>query len=646
MDVSGARLLIVEFSWRNKTYLAHKDLSKYLYVDIETDKSIPPTKIHCIVVKNIGTKEIWRFYDGPAIESSPRVGGVAIFGSFAHGYAVFGDTIWVGHNALSFDFPATNSLLGTSIPIHSIVDTLVLSYLYDPHLQGGHSLKAWGERTGHSKIEHDEWETFSPAMLARCEGDVELGIEVFLKLTRVMARIGFSEKSCQLEHEIRDVINKQQRNGFFFNIPRATSLLEELRGRASGLAEPVQRLFPPALVPVETFKYRIRADGLPYKSYSSHVEKYPVVERSEDGTYTCFSWKEFNLGSPQQRLEKLLELGWDPENMGAKRTKTGKSWQVDEDAMNLFLERCDPAYREAVEALANWIVINGRANMVKTWLDCVNYTDSCIHGQVFTCGAASRRMTHANPNTANIPKAKKSIQYGRECRELWRARPGRVLVGYDAKSLEMLMFCHYLNDPEVTKLYLEGDPHQKNADAWGANPWGLPVDRNGPPGAKTGFYAGLYGAWDPKLGSSIWTNGTKEMGLWARQKLYEVTPGLERVVDDFQQQYNATGGLIRTIDGGFVRAKSPSAALNYGCQSAGGIVMKQASIFIDRTCNDLDHLKVGDIHDEGQHDTTREVAEEFGRRAVEAIRDAGEELNFNVPLDGDFKIGETWADTH
>jgi hypothetical protein len=220
------------------------------------------------------------------------------------------------------------------------------------------------------------------------------------------------------------------------------------------------------------------------------------------------------------------------------------------------------------------------------------------------------------------------------------------MVGYDAKSLEMLMFCHYLNDPEVTKLYLEGDPHQRNADAWAANPWNLPVDRNGPPGAKTGFYAGLYGAWDPKLGASIWPNGTKTMGEWARQKLYEVTPGLERIVKEIEDEFKANGGLLRTIDGGFVRSKSPSASLNYKCQSAGGLVMKQTSIFLDQRAAHLDHLKVADVHDEGQHDTNPRDSQEFGRLAVQCIRDAGEELGFNVALDGDYKIGPTWADTH
>lgn len=482
-------------------------------------------------------------------------------------------------------------------------------------------------------------------MLERCESDVDITWEVFIKLTRALRELGYSERSCRLEHEIRHVVNKQQRNGFFFNIPGAEELLGQLRQREADLAEPIQRLFPPALVPVKTFEYRLTQDGSPYKSYSRHVARFPKVERHGD-IYTVYDWKEFNLGSPPQRLEKLLELGWKPEETGAKRTKTGKSWQVDEEALLHFLETCSPAYKEEVQALANWMVVNGRGNMVQTWLDCVNYNDSCIHGQVFTCGAASRRMTHSNPNTANVPKASAKVQYGKEVRALWRARPGRVLVGYDAKSLEMLMFCHYLNDPDVTALYLTGDPHQRNADAWAANEWGLPVDRNGPPGAKTGFYAGLYGAQDKKLGASIWPNGTQQMGGWARQKLYEITPGLKRIIGELTDEYKATGGLLSTIDGGFVHCKSLSAALNYKCQSAGGLVMKQASVFIDQRCRDLDHLKVGDIHDEGQHDTNPRDAQEFGTRAVQCIRDAGEELGFNVPLDGDFKIGDTWAATH
>lgn len=627
-------------------YLTHKDLEKYWVIDIEAD-SLNPTKIWCIVVKNIGTKDVRRFTSDPIHKWGDSLS------SFLDWYISLGDseTRWVGHNATSYDVPVLNRLLGTNILLGHIVDTLVLSYLYDPKMSwadgytgkhGPHSLDQWGHRLGLPKGNHTDFSQFSDEMLKYCEQDVEITCELFLKLTSRMKSKGFSEKSCELEHEIRTVLDEQQHNGFFFDIPRAEGLLTKFRDECASLAEPIQKLFPSKLVLVKELQYKTKADGTPYKVVSAARDRYDDVQRVGD-TLLCSDYREFNLRSPAQRYQKLLELGWDPENMGAKRTKTGKSWQVDEDALNTFSGLCPPENKEAVQALANWIVLDGRCNMLTTWLEAVDRTDSCIHGTVFTCGARSRRMTHSNPNTANVPKASKKVKYGYECRSLWTARPGRVLVGYDASSLEMMMFCHYLNNPEVTKLYIEGKPHQKNADAWAANPWGLSVSYDQ---AKTGFYAGLYGAWDPKLGASIYKGGTKEMGEWARKKLYEITPGLPDVIERLEKEWDKTGGLIRTIDGGFVRCPKKSSLLNYACQSAGGIVMKQTSVLISRQARHLDHLKVGDIHDEGQHDVLPEQAQEFGEIAIQCLQEAGMLLNLNVPLTGDFKIGATWADTH
>jgi DNA polymerase I-like protein with 3'-5' exonuclease and polymerase domains len=209
------------------------------------------------------------------------------------------------------------------------------------------------------------------------------------------------------------------------------------------------------------------------------------------------------------------------------------------------------------------------------------------------------------------------------------------LVGYDAKGLEMRMFAHYLGNRDAAELYINGDPHQVNADLLG-------ITRSV---VKNVFYAFLYGAQDPKLGA---TGGyDKAWGKQARAKLRKGTPGLDRLVTQIQAEYE-DGGWIRCIDGGFVRCPSPHAALNYKLQSAGGIVMKQASIFIDREVQrrGIDALKVNDVHDEAQFDCDRRQAEEMGKLAVQCLRDAGEELKFTVPLDGDYKIGDSWATTH
>ncbi len=363
------------------------------------------------------------------------------------------------------------------------------------------------------------------------------------------------------------------------------------------------------------------------KIISTIIDKY-----EKDGEYDVYEYKPFNIGSPAQRVTKLLSLGWKPQ----KFTDKGNP-QVDEESLLDFYNKSD---RPEIKAIAEWLVFTGRANMVQTWLNNVG-PDSRIHGKVFTCKAGTRRMTHSSPNTANIPKASAKVPYGKECRQLWSVadKDRRRLVGYDAKGLEMRMFAHYLNNPVAAELYVSGDPHQVNADLLG-------IERDP---VKNVFYAFLYGAADPKLG---WTGNTslvskkeqREFGKFIRGELVAKTPGLTELVKLVQ----AEGTWIQCIDGGYVRCEAEHARINYKLQSAGAIVMKQASIFADRYIKQrgLDALLVGSIHDEGQLDTALKDTEEVGKLCVQAIIDAGEELNFRVPLDGDYKIGFSWAETH
>jgi DNA polymerase-1 len=596
-------------------YLNHEDLSKYWIIDIEAD-SLTPTTIWCAVAINCGTNEIVRLVGRDAlrtfIQSNP-------------------EAIWVGHNALSFDIPQINRLCDTNIPTNRVVDTLVLSYLYDPRIPGGHSLEAWGERFKMPKGDFDDFSKFSQEMLTYCEQDVRITLRLFLAITSRMRKVGFSEKSCQLEHEIRHVVNKQQVNGWYFDIPAASALLADIRQQGRDLESGIREIFPAELVLSKSNQLRRKSDGSYFANVVRDLETYPKVDIDDrNGEYHCFEWSEFNIGSPKQRIERLLSLGWEP----TKYTEKGNP-QVDEDSLLAFAET---SKEPQVKAIAEWLVLFGRGNMINTWLNNVNYDDSRMHGTVFTCGAGTRRMTHSGPNTANIPKAKPKVKYGKECRALWTVgdKTTRRQVGYDAKGLEMRMFGHYLGNPEAARLYIEGDPHQFNADL-------LSVDRD--PIAKNVFYALIYGARDPKLGE---TGGhDKKWGKWARGVLTERTPGLAELTRQITAEYE-NGGWIRCIDGGFVRCPSPHAALNYKLQSAGSIAMKQTSIFIDERVQKKgwDVLKVGDIHDEGQHDADARVAEEFGHLCVQAIRDAGEELNFSVPLDGEYKVGLSWAETH
>jgi DNA polymerase-1 len=590
-------------------------------LDIESN-GLSPTIIWCCCVKNYKTGETRDFRD-------PEV--------FRRWLAEV-KPILVGHNIISYDAYWLNLLWFAGIAISRCVDTLVLSYLYNPAIEGGHSLEAWGLRLGYRKTGHTDWSQFSEAMLEYCKNDVELTLRLFKALTDKMKQYKYSELSCEIEHKIRIIIDEQQRHGFWFDAKRAADFRGYLRNKQSDLSIQIQELFPPRRLKVAEYPIRTRKDGSPFASYERHIREYEVEINKENNTYACFRYTDFNIGSPIQRVERLLELGWKPE----KFTEKGFP-KVDEDALIKF---ADSAKLPAVTAMAEWLVIQGRASMLDTWLNNLG-PDSRIHGRINTCGATTRRMTHSAPNTANIPSGAKA-KYGHECRSFWGVQPGSglKLVGYDAAGLETAGLCHYLNSQTATEILLRPKPddvHTANARAL-TEALGREIDREW--GAKTSWYAWLYGAGKEKLGTIV--KGDIKDGEIIVDTFFRNVPGLKPLIESIKYEFKHNHGRLETIDGGFVICPSLSAALNYKIQSAGAIVMKLAAILLDARARKegLIFHKVGDIHDEGQLEVLASEAQRLGSMAVDCITKAGQILNFRVPLTGDFKVGDSWDETH
>jgi len=104
--------------------------------DIETTMSAD--KIWCIVCKHNDT--YYQFVDGKNLNR---------FEEFAKNTKEF-----IGHNIIGFDIPVIKSFFGQDTFKHcKITDTLVLSRLFNPIIEGGHSLKNWGIKLGLNKID-------------------------------------------------------------------------------------------------------------------------------------------------------------------------------------------------------------------------------------------------------------------------------------------------------------------------------------------------------------------------------------------------------------------------------------------------------------------------------------------------------------
>jgi len=105
-----------------------------------------------------------------------------------------------------------------------------------------------------------------------------------------------------------------------------------------------------------------------------------------------------------------------------------------------------------------------------------------VHGFVNPNGTITGRMTHREPNLAQVPSS--SSPYGKDCRACWIVPRGYNLVGIDASGLELRMLAHYMNDKEFTDEILHGDIHSSNQKIAGLK------SRNQ---AKTFIYAFIYG---------------------------------------------------------------------------------------------------------------------------------------------------------
>ena len=155
---------------------------KRVVLDIETD-DLNATVVHCIVAQDLDTGAVDTWY-GESIKDFP---------AWSESVDVF-----VMHNGVSFDAPVVNRLTGSKIPLKKVRDTLIMSQLYDPSLEGGHSLDAWGQRLGYPKIEFNDFSVFTQQMLDYCKQDVVVTVKLYEHLLPHMEK--YSGKSIQLEH--------------------------------------------------------------------------------------------------------------------------------------------------------------------------------------------------------------------------------------------------------------------------------------------------------------------------------------------------------------------------------------------------------------------------------------------------------------
>lgn len=502
----------------------------------------------------------------------------------------------IGHNLIGFDAPVLRKVWNIGIPKSKAVDTLILSRLLNPQVEGGHSLKAWGQRLGNQKIDfafEDFDSGLTEEMQMYCIQDVKLTRDLYTHLMHGFKDWKDASQSILLEHEIAVICKRQEDNGFKLDVGDAETLRAKLSDRMGVIEDEVQSVFPPI-----------------------------VEERWSEKTGKRLKDKVtiFNLASRKQISERLMTLGWKP----TKHTEKGQPI-VDEGT----LKGID--IPEA-QLIAEYLMLQKRVGLIDSWLKHVDRTDNRIHGGIITNGAVTGRMTHRNPNLGQVPSV--NSPYGNDCRKLFTVDDGNVLVGTDLAGIELRCLAHYMQDKEWTEELLNGDIHQKNAEAAG-------ITR---PQAKTLIYATLYGAGPSKIGSIV--GGGASEGQEVLQRFYSNTPALSRLMEKVKKV--ASKGYVPGLDGRRIIVRSEHAALNSLLQGCGAIIAKQWCIEAHKTFKRLSLLvrQVAFVHDEIQIETAEINGEEVAQIMCDAASRAGTTLGFRCPVDAESKIGKNWFATH
>ena len=602
-----------------------------LVFDIETD-DLNATKIWCLSTCDVDTEHVCSYW-GDKLDKGLQ--------------ALQDADKLIGHNIIGFDIPVLKKLTGVDLSGKKLIDTLVLSRLFNPVREGNHGLESWGFRLDCPKIEFNDYQTFSIDMVKYCERDVLLNKRVYDILRREAK--GFGADSIKLEQETARIIAAQRKHGFLFDQKAASLLNAEVNEKLTDVVKEVHKEFKPhttyhilrpsykkdgSISRMGEFRNEKNKSGTVRKSRLSD-EEFQTMQ--SDGEVVRSEVIPFNLGSRKQIGEYLQEFGWKPR----KFTPTGQPI-VDEGTLKTIKDI------PQAQLIADYLLYQKRIAQIDSWFDKVQ-DDSRVHGFVISNGTITGRMTHRDPNMAQVPSI--NSPFGKECRSCWIVPDGYKLVGIDASGLELRMLAHYMNDEDYINEIIHGDIHTTNQKLAGLE------SRTQ---AKTFIYALIYGAGDAKLGTVV--GGNKKDGAELKQRFLNNLPSLKSLRDRVSR---ASGkGSIKSLDGRKIFIRSQHSALNTLLQGGGAVVMKRALVILNNSIQTMmQHSKslmkksygeyrimdahfVANIHDEWQLEVDEERADMVGCLGVDAIKQTAEYYNLNCPLDGEYKVGSNWSETH
>jgi DNA polymerase I len=350
---------------------------------------------------------------------------------------------------------------------------------------------------------------------------------------------------------------------------------------------------------------------------------------------------ELNLNSPRQLATVLFEKHQLPV---LKKTKTGPSTDADVleqlAAMGHDLPRLILEYRELQKL---------KSTYVDTLPERVNRTTGRIHTSFNQAGAATGRLSSAEPNLQNIPIR---APRGEAIRAGFVPREGWVFLVADYSQIELRIMAHLSGDAAFIEAFRQGgDIHRQTA----ALIFNVPVEEvtsDMRARAKTINFATIYGQGPFALSRQLGISQEDARGFIARyfERFSGVRAFLDRQVELARQQ-----GYVETLfkrrryipemkERNFsLRAYGERNAQNSPLQGSAADLIKLAMVRIHRAIRErgLAGRMLLQVHDELVFEAPPEEVEVM----TELVRSHMEKVvELRVPLVVDIGIGPNWLE--
>jgi DNA polymerase-1 len=420
---------------------------------------------------------------------------------------------------------------------------------------------------------------------------------------------------------------------------RAAPFLRQ-RIEAAGMGSLLRDIEQPlalVLAAIERAGFRLDLDEL--ARIRAHLER--VMAQTSAAIY-AIAGHEFNINSPKALGDVLFEKLALPH---AGKTKTGYATGID------VLAPLAAEHDIAAKVLEFREVAKLKGTYVDALPALIDPGTGLLHTTFHQLGAATGRLSSSDPNLQNIP-IRSAV--GREIRRAFLApTPGNVLLAADYSQIELRLFAHLSQDPNLIDAFARGeDIHEFAARAVFDIGEGNPVDAEMRRRAKAVNFGILYGQGEFGLSQSV--GFSREEAREFIGAYFTRFPRVREYIDNALERARDEGyvttlmGRRRNLpdlrSGNYgLRAAAERMAINAPLQGSAADLIK---IAMNRVAGGLAQRSLGarlvlQVHDELILDVPKQNVSSVRALVKEAMEHA---IDLSVPLTVDFKVGPTWGE--